>query len=373
MKVSAILLAAGKGERLKKSAPKAFVQIGGKEMFLHSLETLHTHPKIGEVVLVAPKSKIAEAKKLAGKNVLVTAGGKTRMDSLERGLKKVRGEHVLVHNAANPFVTTQEISKCVQLLPKWKAVGVARRASSTVRLNSKTLDRNKIWLMETPQIAERRTLEQGLAIARRNRIEATDELQLAELAGVKPKVIAASKNNLKITFDNDLRERSLFPVPCSLKTGLGTDSHRFSTKKKALLLGGIQISANGGLEGNSDGDVLLHALTNAISSALGGGSLSTFSDSMCRKGIRDSRKYLAVVLKRMEKEKLVIENVSVALEGARPRLESKFPRIKKSLGKLLSIAEDRIGLTVTTGEGLTAFGRGEGLQCFALVLLRRLC
>ncbi|MFH1375351.1 MAG: 2-C-methyl-D-erythritol 2,4-cyclodiphosphate synthase [Patescibacteria group bacterium] len=373
MKISAILLAAGKGERLKKSSPKAFVQVGGKEMFLHSLETLQKRSKIKKIILVVPKNKISEAKKLAGKNVVVTVGGKSRVESLERGLQKVRGDYVLVHNAANPFVTTAEISRCIQFAKKWKAVGVGRRASSTVRLNSKTLDRNKVWLMETPQVIERRTLERGLVIAKKQKIEVTDELQLAELVGVKAKVIAASEKNRKITKPLDLKNCSMFYVPCSTRIGLGVDSHRFSQRKKALVLGGVRISTNGGLEGNSDGDVLLHALTNALSSALSGGSLSTFSDSMCRKGIKDSRKYLEVVLKRMEKRNCVIENVSVALEGARPKLEKHFPKIKKSLGKLLSVNHDRVGLTATTGEELTAWGRGEGLQCFALVLLRRLC
>ena len=120
-----------------------------------------------------------------------------------------------------------------------------------------------------------------------------------------------------------------------------------------------------------NGDVILHALTNAISSALGGGSLSTFADGMCRRGIRDSKKYLEVIFKKMKKEGFEIENLAISIEGKRPKLEKHFFKIRKSLSELLEIDFKKIGLTVTTGEGLTAFGRGEGLQVFVVVLLNK--
>jgi 2-C-methyl-D-erythritol 4-phosphate cytidylyltransferase/2-C-methyl-D-erythritol 2,4-cyclodiphosphate synthase len=382
--ISVILLAGGSGERLKKPTPKAFVKIQNKEMFLYSLETFEQHLEISEVILVVPKSHIPEAKKLVknfAKITRVVSGGKTRMESLRNGLKQAKGDFILSHNAANPFVSASEISKCVKLLPKWKAVGVGQRASSTVRLESKTLNRKKIWLMETPQIVERKALEAGLRIAKKEKIEATDELQLAELAGEKVKVIAASEENRKITFGSDLektplsRQGGTSPLNRgeTMLIGLGVDSHRFSERKKALILGGVKISSAGGLEGNSDGDVLLHALTNAISSALGGGSLSLFADSICKQGITDSKKYLGVIVKEMKAENFEVENVSIAFEGKKPKLEKHFSQIKKSLAKLLSVSTKQIGITATSGEELTSFGRGEGLQVFVIVLLKSRC
>ncbi len=372
MKISAILLAAGSGERLKNSTPKAFVKVNQREMFLHSLEAFERHLGIGEVILVVAQSQVPETKKLTAafkKVKKIVSGSATRMESLRNGLKWAKGDFILSHNAANPFMDSQEISRCLKLIPKWQAVGVGRRASSTVRSENKTLDRKKIWLMETPQIVERKVLERGLDIAKRGKIEATDELQLAELAGEKVKVIEASEGNFKITDPSDLENCSLLTDPCCLRTGLGVDSHRFSEAKKSLVLGGIQISKNGGLEGNSDGDVLLHALTNAISSALGGGSLSIFADSICKQGITDSKKYLAVIVKEMRSESFEIGNISIATEGKKPKLEKHFPKIKKSLAKLLSVQVSQIGITATTGEELTSFGRGEGVQVFAIVLL----
>jgi 2-C-methyl-D-erythritol 4-phosphate cytidylyltransferase / 2-C-methyl-D-erythritol 2,4-cyclodiphosphate synthase len=366
MKISAILLAAGSGKRLKKSVPKAFVQISGKEILLASLELLESAREISETILVVPKSEIAMTKKLTAdftKISKIVAGGSTRQKSLAAGLRFAREKFVLSHNAANPFVTRNEIFRLTKTLQKYDAVGVAHRADSTVRLEMKTLPRQKIWLMETPQLIKKDFLECGLKIANSQKIETTDEIQLAELAGAKIKIIAADSQNRKITRSEDL--------PTENRVGLGHDSHKFSKKKKSLILGGVRISPTDGLQANSDGDVVLHALTNAISAALGGGSLSTFADKMCRQGIKDSRKYLAVVLKKMKLKNFKIENLAISIEGKKPKLEKHFSKIKKSLAKLLLLEGSRIGLVATTGEGLTSFGRGGGLQVFAVILLKK--
>ncbi|MFH0776231.1 MAG: 2-C-methyl-D-erythritol 2,4-cyclodiphosphate synthase [Patescibacteria group bacterium] len=374
MKISAILLAAGSGERLKKNRPKAFVELGGRPLFIHSLELFETAPEIAEVIFVVPKVEISAAQKLAAnfsKVKKIVAGGTSRQKSLEAGLRFCSEKIVLSHNAANPFATKKEISQLAKIIQKFDAAAVAHRADSTVRENSTTLDRAKIWLMETPQIAKKEFLERGLKIANSRKIVATDELQLAELAGAKIKIIPADRRNRKITHPIDLENCSLLHVPCSMRIGLGHDSHRFAEKRKALFLGGLKISATDGLEGNSDGDVVLHALTNAISSALGGGSLSTFADAMCASGEKNSQKYLQKILAKMRAADFTLENVAISIEGARPKLEKHFPKIRRKLSALLQISGDRIGLVATTGEKLTAFGRGEGLQVFALILLKK--
>ena len=367
MKISAILLAAGEGRRLGKSRPKAFVPVFGREILLHSLELFESVREISEVIIVVPKSEISAAKKLATgfrKIKKIVAGGATRQKSFEAGLRFCSEKIVLAQNAANPFATKNEISRLAKNLKNCDAAAVAHRADSTVRENLTTLNRRKIWLMETPQIAKKEFLERGLALANTRKIETTDELALTELAGAKIKIISADAQNRKITRSENLPNES--------RVGLGHDSHQFSRTRKALFLGGEKISATGGLAGNSDGDVILHALTNAISSALGGGSISTFADEMCARGIRDSKKYLQIVLVKMESENFEIENLSISIEGARPKLEKHFPKMRRKLSAILKISGDKIGLVATTGEELTAFGRGEGLQIFAIVLLKNL-
>lgn len=156
------------------------------------------------------------------------------------------------------------------------------------------------------------------------------------------------------------------------RIGLGQDSHKFAADKKPLVLGGVMISKNGGLAANSDGDVILHSLSNALSSAIGGDSLSTWSDAMVKKGITDSSKYLQVIFSKVKKAGFALENVSIAVEAKRPYLkETATSKIKQKIAGLLEVATNQVGLTFTSGEELTAFGRGQGIQATSIVLLSK--
>jgi 2-C-methyl-D-erythritol 2,4-cyclodiphosphate synthase len=152
------------------------------------------------------------------------------------------------------------------------------------------------------------------------------------------------------------------------KTGIGQDSHRFEPdgSRKRLMLGGVHIPGCPGLMGNSDADVVLHALTNAISGISGVNVLGKTSDTMClEQGITDSAEYLKVALRTLAT--LRITHVSVSIEGKRPHLSAHIDSMKKSIATVLGIQPKDVGITATSGEGLTAFGRGEGLQAFVVV------
>lgn len=149
-------------------------------------------------------------------------------------------------------------------------------------------------------------------------------------------------------------------------TTIGQDSHRIETpKSKPLKLGGVEFKSNFSLSANSDGDVVLHALTNAISGATTYNVLGNVADKMCKDGITDSREYLKEALKAMEK--IEIEHVSISIEALKPKFSPKIQLMRSTIANLLFINDDRIGITATTGEGLTEFGRGNGI--FVTVLL----
>ncbi|OGD86465.1 2-C-methyl-D-erythritol 2,4-cyclodiphosphate synthase [Candidatus Curtissbacteria bacterium RBG_13_35_7] len=153
------------------------------------------------------------------------------------------------------------------------------------------------------------------------------------------------------------------------RVGLGQDSHKFAKSKKLLVLGGIKISSINGLLANSDGDVILHSLCNALSSSIGGDSLSTWSDKMCQqKGIKDSQKYLKFIFNKVKLKKYKVENVSIAVEAKKPRLDQPIiNKIKINIAKLLQIKKEQVGITFTSGEGLTDFGKGKGIQVLSIV------
>jgi 2-C-methyl-D-erythritol 2,4-cyclodiphosphate synthase len=156
-----------------------------------------------------------------------------------------------------------------------------------------------------------------------------------------------------------------------IRVGLGQDSHAFEPESstKPLILGGVTFLGHPGLLANSDGDAVLHALFNALSSAIGKRSLGIYADPICRSGVTDSREYLKLALDMTRQAGYTINNVSVSVEARRPKIEPAAEQMKKSLAALLGIAHDQVGITATSGEGLTAFGRGEGIQVFVIVSL----
>jgi len=157
-----------------------------------------------------------------------------------------------------------------------------------------------------------------------------------------------------------------------IRVGIGQDSHPFveSGNKKPLTLGGITISEEMGLIGNSDGDVILHSLFNALSQAVGERSLGIYSDPLClEKGITDSKEYLKIALKMIEERGYVINNIGIMIEAKVPKIEPHTKKMKECIAKLLKINEDQIGITATSGNGLTAFGKGEGIQVITIVSL----
>ena len=152
------------------------------------------------------------------------------------------------------------------------------------------------------------------------------------------------------------------------RMSIGQDSHRFepSNSQKPLILGGVTLAGHQGLSGNSDADVVLHAITNAVSGISGENILGAVSDEMCLKqGITDSRAYLNRALQTLGDRKLI--HLSVSLEAKHPKLASHVPAIREKLAELLNLPIDSVGFTATTGEGLTSFGRGEGIQAFAVL------
>ncbi len=151
-----------------------------------------------------------------------------------------------------------------------------------------------------------------------------------------------------------------------IKVSIGQDSHRFDeeNKEKKLMLGGIPLEGSP-LLGNSDADVILHALTNAISGISGVNILGEISDKIClQDGITDSRKYLLESLKFLRG---LISHVSFSIECLTPKISPVIPAMKKNIASLLGIDVSSVGITATTGEGLTDFGKGLGIQCFCIL------
>lgn len=154
------------------------------------------------------------------------------------------------------------------------------------------------------------------------------------------------------------------------RVGFGQDSHRFlKNPDKKLILGGVLISGENGLEGNSDGDVVIHSICRALEQAVGMESFSIYADNMSKNGINNSKEYLKKSMDHVKDKGYKINNLGISLEGQKPKIADLADQMKKSLAEILEIEKNQIGISATSGEDLTAFGRGEGLQSFTIVSL----
>ena len=384
----AIIVAAGKGSRMNSNENKVFLPLLDKPIIGHAIKVFQDCDMIDEIIIVAQKNdfkKINDIKSKYNLNKIknIVQGGKERQDSVYNGLISIKNaksdDIVVVHNGSNPLVKENEIVGCINSAKQFGAAVCSFPLKDTIKkINNgfveKTLDRKGVYQMQTPQAVKYGLFIEGFNNVKKNKLKITDDVSVVESLGKKIRIVECSYENVKVTTQDDLNIAEAILMKRnndnSFRVGFGHDSHKFSKNQhKKLVLGGCIIPNEIGLEANSDGDLILHALFNAISSAIGDNSLGCYSDEMCKKGITDSREYLKVVLIKLNQKNLKINNVSISIEALKPKLEPYTGKIKESLSKILELDKDNLGITYTSGEGLTSFGQGKGMQCFAVASL----
>src|SRR3989344_8090206 len=383
----AIIVAAGKGKRMGKRANKVFLPLLGKPMVYYAISAFQECDLINRITIVTQKNDIKKIEEMKNhfnfsKIKSIVEGGKERQNSVYNGLLSIKNakkdEIVVVHNGSNPLVSENEITGCISAAKQYGAAVAGFPLKDTIKKANndfveKTIDRSHVWQVQTPQAIQYGLLVKAFENAKKKKLNVTDDVSLVEALGKKVKIVPCSYENIKITTEDDLKiaEGILMKrnnISSSFRIGLGHDSHKFSEdKRKKLVLGGHLIPNETGLEANSDGDLILHALFNAISSAIGEKSLGYYSDPMCKNGITDSREYLKVILNMLRQKNLEVKNASISIEVKKQRLDRHTDNIRHSLSKILNLNVERIGITYTSGEGLTSFGKGEGMQCFVIV------
>jgi len=387
----AIIVAAGKGKRMDFKENKVFLPLLDKPMVYYAIKAFNDCALIDEIAVVAQKNDFRKINEIKSqykfykiKNII--EGGNERQDSVFNGLMSIKNARdndiILVHNGSNPLVKEIEIKKCVNAAQKYGAAVCCFPLKDTIKkikndFVENTIERDGVYQMQTPQAVKYGLFIEGFENVKKNKLEITDDVAVVESLGKKVRIVQCSYENMKVTTKDDLAiaEGILAKrnnMAGNFRIGFGQDSHKFSiNKNKKLILGGYAVPDEIGLEANSDGDLVLHALFNAVSSAIGEKSLGRYSDPMCRKGITDSKEYLRVILNKLNEKNMKISNVSISIEALKPRLDNHTDKIIGSLSKILSISKENIGITCTSGENLTSFGQGKGMQCFCIVALNQ--
>ena len=380
-----LIVAAGKGKRMKSKIPKLFLPIFGKPILYYTISNFYDHPEIKNIIVVVNKKIKKQTEELvknlfsSRKNkVRIVMGGDSRAESVLSGINyckrylKPRGKDIItIHNGGNPIVHFDEISLCIKKAKKVGGCIVVHPITSTLKEVKKkhivkTHDRNNFANAQTPQCFVYSKFIKALQLVGANYIKMTDEASLFEAANFKVAHIPASDNNIKVTTKKDYEHlrHILGDIPDDYIIGLGQDSHKFGNKK-GLVLGGVLIPNEKKLEANSDGDVVIHSICNGLLQAIGEKSLGAFANDWCNKrGIKNSYEYLKKIVKKVNKKGYSVNNIGIMIEAKRPKIDLYSKKMREKIAKICDIETSRIGITATSGENLTPFGRGKAIQVF---------
>ena len=353
-----IILAAGSGKRFNSKVPKQYFIYKNKELFEHSLEKAINSKLFKKIILIVDNPK--RIKKKYPKNVLIIKGGKERSDSSLIGIKKIKRfqpSNILIHDAARPDFSIKLLKNLIKNLKKNIAVIPIINPKDSIKYKIRNelynLNRNKAFLTQTPQAFRYINLYK-LATSQNKII--SDEATLFIENNMKIKFIKGENKNNKITYLEDIKKtKSYF--------GIGFDIHKL-VEGKSLYLGGIKIPFHSGLQGHSDGDVILHAITDALLGALRQKDIGTYfpSDKKKFKNIR-SPKMLKPIVDKLYSKNFFINNVDINLICQKPKVSKHRDKIIKSLSALLNLDMKFINLKGKTVEKLGLIGKEKAIAC----------
>lgn len=375
MRVAVIIVCAGKGKRLGKKN-KALLNLGNQPLLSRSFEVFKKIKQIRQIVLVASSRDFNRIRKIAGRSVVLVAGGKERKDSVFNGLKALNKDisHVLVHDAARPFVKKATVLEIIKQLKKYPGVICGINCPDTLKVTADsrvktTLKRKNVFLAQTPQGFHKETLLRGFRKFKKRIL--TDEAQVLELMGKPVKIIQAQRRNFKITYpeDVDLARKLISKPRKKIKIGLGFDVHKISKIKKSLVLGGAKIPSGLSLEAVSDGDLVLHSAADAICGAAGLGDIGDYfpPQNSKNRGL-DSQKILRFILRKANK-KYSLRNLDIIIVSDKPPLAGHKKVILKSLKRILGISA--VNLKIKSKEGLGILGAKNSMSCLALAVMNQ--
>ena len=381
----ALIIAGGKGARLGEGVPKQYRKIGGQELWLYSTLALAGYAGCLGGVVVCPAGKESHHRTALDTHGLdawqVVAGGSERQDSVKHGLEALQslasGKAVLIHDGARPYVSRDVVARLLHAYQSGqKAVIPALAPSDSLKqvADSRaltTLPRDNIMRVQTPQCF-------GFDViyalhARFASKNLPDDSALVEQDGGQVFVVAGDARGFKITDAMDwLMAEQIFATTHETRIGHGYDLHRFVDAGKddaRVMLCGVALPHSHEICAHSDGDVGLHALTDAILGAIGAGDIGVHfppSDAQWRDA--DSKQFVLDACKRLKIMGGRIINCDMTIIAEAPKLGADMrEKMREVLAALLGIDASRINIKATTGEGVGSIGRGEAIAVHAIV------
>jgi 2-C-methyl-D-erythritol 2,4-cyclodiphosphate synthase/2-C-methyl-D-erythritol 4-phosphate cytidylyltransferase len=402
-----VVPAAGRGARFETTQadrPKQYARLAGATVLEWSLSALLHEPRVAGIVVALAADDTrwpAIAASMTGSKIETTIGGASRQESVRRGLKALEGragadDWVMVHDAARPCLTSADLKALIDAVEVCgdasdaaagePAAGepatvngavLASPVHDTVKrerggIAVDTVDRTGLWRALTPQVFGYARLTQALEDAATLGLAVTDEAQAMERLGLPARLVRGSSFNIKVTTVSDLvmAESILRGTERNhMRIGQGFDVHAFGAGDH-VILGGVKIDYPKGVVAHSDGDVVIHALCDAVLGALGMGDIGQhFPDSDPRYRGADSRVFLREVWAHMRAAGLELVNADITVLAEAPRIAKHRAAMAENLAADLRVSVQLINIKATTTERLGFIGRGEGLAASAAVLL----
>lgn len=377
----ALIVAGGSGQRFGAERPKQYLDLAGKPVLRRTVEAFLGHPQVtGVRVVIDPTWRDAYDAALSGLALPdPVAGGASRQDSVRNGLEALAADGapdlVLIHDAARPLIDADTIAAVIAALDGMPGAIAAVPVADTLKRGSShaiagTVDRDELWRAQTPQgfrfpaILEAHRAAAGLSL--------TDDAAVAERAGLPVALVPSKEDNFKVTTPDDLTRatRAIVSSLWDVRTGSGFDVHRF-TDGDFVTLCGLRVPHSHGLEGHSDADVGLHALTDAILGALAAGDIgSHFPPTDPRWRGADSAKFLRHAADLVAERGGVIAHADVTIICERPKVGPHRAAMADRIAQILGIEVGRVSVKATTTEQLGFTGRREGIVAQAVATVR---
>lgn len=381
MNISALIPAAGIGNRFSKTQNKLLIEIKGKSILEHSVFAFDSVLSISEIIIVTNKEAFPIIENLfKGKlrsNLKIVLGGKERQDSVRNGLDAVTGDYVLIHDGARPCISKEIIENTINELKDNDAAVVCVPTIDTIKVCKddyvvNTPKRSDLYLVQTPQGFKTSLIRDLHKKAIGVDYNFTDDASICEWAKVPVKVVMGDYKNIKVTTQNDINLLKVYFGENMQRIGQGYDVHQL-VKGRKLILGGVDIPYEFGLLGHSDADVLLHAITDALLGALALGDLGKhFPPSDDKYKNIDSMILLNKVYDLVKEKNYTISNIDATVIAQKPKLSPYIEQMKENIAKNLDLDIDCVSVKATTTEKLGFEGRMEGISAQAVVLVNKL-
>ena len=375
MSISALIVAGGGGKRFLSDTPKQYAKVGGIPVIRHTIEKfMHLVDSI--MVVINPNDEELYLDSIQGLDkVNHTFGGSTRQESVHCGLKALthaNPDKVLIHDAVRPFVSNAVISRVINALDTYQAVDLGVPIVDTIKnKQNTTIDRDDLYATQTPQGFKYQTVCKLHDHA--DGRQYTDDIGLCIDAGIEIGLATGQQNNIKITYPEDLEYAKYIMEKQQnfiTRVGMGFDVHKFDITQDSaneIKICGISVPHPFKIIAHSDGDVGLHALTDAILGAIGEGDIGThFPPSDIKWKNADSSIFVKKAVDLVKQQGGEIINVDITIIAEEPKIKDYKDIICQRVAELLEIDEKGVSLKGTTTEKLGFLGRKEGIAAQAV-------